>query len=321
MSIISVTGATGFIGRHLLRRLAQRRGVTIRGLAHSIADDALPPLPSVQWVRGDLRDRETAGTLLVPGGDLIHLAFPERWTTEQQLAANANLAERVVAVGVRRVLYCSTAVVAGRTQEPRVNEETPPEPITGYEATKLQIEQIWREHCGERVELVIIRPTAVFGAGGRNLVKLATAVSSGNAVVNYLRSCLFGRRRMNLVPVATVVSTCEFLLDFPGPLRAEVFIVSADDDPLNNFRDIERLLRAALNIPDYAVPPLFAPQGLLAAALRLAGRSNWNPGRIYEAKKLERAGYAGPSTTLEDALRDFAAWFASARNRQNAEAA
>ncbi len=319
MSIFSVTGATGFIGRHLLHRLWQRPGVTIRALTHRTPEDKLPRLPNVEWVRGNLRDQATIDALLAPGGDLIHLAFPEHWTREQQLAANANLAERAVAVAARRVVHCSTAVVVGKTRERSVNEQTRPEPVTEYEVTKLDIEQIWRERCGDRVDLAILRPTAVFGPGGRNLITLANAVVSGNPLASYLRSSLFGRRRMNLVPVESVVEALEFVVDLPGPLRREVFIVSADEDPANNFRDVERLLRTTMDVPDYPIPLLTLPSGLLVAALRLAGRSNWDPNRIYESERLKRAGYRNQPGAFERGLREFAVWFASEKGLRRAE--
>jgi len=321
MTTISLTGATGFIGQHLLRRLAQRPGVDIRALTHGTPQEALLRLPGVEWMRGDLLDRATIDALLAPGCDVVHLAFPERWTREQQIAANANLAQRAIELPVRRVVHCSTAVVVGKTREHAVNEQTRPEPVTEYEVTKLEIEHIWRERCRNCVDLAILRPTAVFGPGGRNLIKLANALLSGNPITNYLRSSLFGRRQMNLVPVESVVAAFEFVLGLSSPLRGEVFLVSADDDPRNNFREIEKLLRTTMHVPDYPIPLLTMPSGLLAAALRLAGHSNCDPKRIYEAEKLKRTGFPDQPGAFERTLREFAAWFVAKQTAAGVDAA
>ncbi len=73
-----------------------------------------------------------------------------------------------------------------------------------------------------------------------------------------------------------------------------MFIVAEDDAPLNNFRDVERALLAALHRPDYPLPPLPLPAGLLAALLRLRGRSELDPHCRYSAAKLRAQGFAPP---------------------------
>ncbi len=312
-SFVSITGGTGFIGRHLLERLQRRRGITIRALAHKRPDEHLPLQDRVKWIRGDLADRASLEALLQPGCDLVDLAFPQGWSREARIGATARLARSCAEIGIRRVLHCSTATVVGRAPEQRVTEETPLRPVTEYETTKLEIENTWREHCDGRMELVILRPTAVFGPGGRNLLKLADALVSGSRLLNYLRSSLFGHRRMNLAPVQNVVAAVEFLLDFSWPLASEVFIVSDDEDPMNNFRDVERHLMAGLGMRDYPVPLLPVPRRLLSTALQLAGRSNTDPDRIYDGEKLARAGLRHKPYSIQSGLREFAAWIASGR--------
>lgn len=313
MSVVSVTGATGFIGRHLLDRFCHRPGLMVRALAYQTPEHALPRAERLEWIRGDLADPASLKALLEPGCDLVDLAFPEGWSLEAHVGATIQLVRMAAEIGIRRVLHCSTAAVAGRAPEQRVTEETPPHPATEYETTKLEIENAWRERCGGRVELVILRPTAVFGPGGRNLLKLADALVWGSRLINYLRSSLFGRRRMSLVPVQNVVAAFEFLLDLSRPLASEVFIVSDDEDPMNNFRDVERHLMAGLGVRDYPVPPLPVPKLLLSTALQLAGRSNTDPDRIYDGQKLARAGLHHKPYSIESGLREFAAWIASGR--------
>jgi nucleoside-diphosphate-sugar epimerase len=313
MSIVAVTGATGFIGRHLLEQLCRRPERAVRALAHGTVETQLPQRERLMWVRGDLADTTSLSALLEPGCNLIHLAFPGRWSRQDHLGATARLASMAAEIGVRRVLHCSTAAVVGCTPERRVTEETTPLPATEYEAIKLELEKAWRDRCSDRVELVILRPTAVFGPGGRNLLKLAESLTTGSRLVNYLRSSLFGRRRMNLVPVQNVIAAFEFLLDLSRPLNGESFIVSDDEDPLNNFRDVERRLMDGLAIHDYLAPPFPVPRLVLSGVLALAGRSNTDPGRIYDGQKLARAGFTRKPYSLDRGLREFATWVASGR--------
>lgn len=308
MRTVAITGATGFIGRHLLGRLTRRRDLTLRALTRRASDSRLPHEPGLQWIRGDLADAGTARALLEPGCDLIDLAFPARWPREKHVEAAAALAEAAAAARVRRVLHCSTAVVAGRAAERVITEETVARPAAEYEVTKLRIEETWCARAQGRFELAILRPTVVFGAGGRNLLKLAHELTRGQGLTNYLRSSVFGRRRMNLIPVENVTAAFEFLLDHPGPLDRETYIVADDEDPSNNFRDVERLLRAALGVHPASVPRLPVPAFVLAALLRLAARSNADPDRIYDGSKLRRAGLNEKPVTLAQGLSEFAAW-------------
>lgn len=307
----SITGATGFLGRHLVESLTRRPDVSLRALVHRTPDNKLPRSENVSWVRGDLGDPGIAADLLTRGGTLIHLAYPGSWSPQAHLASITQLARAAAEHGVQRVVHCSTAVVAGATPDEQVRETTPPVPHTEYERSKLALESAWRVHATGRFDLVIARPSAVFGPGGRNLLKLADALSGGNPAVNYLRSSLFGSRRMNLVCISNVIAALEFLAEREEMFDGAAFLISDDDDPLNNFRDVERILNREFGAADYPLPPLPVPPVLLGLLLRLAGRSNANPQRVYDSARLQETGWR-KTCGLEQGLREFAAWYLSA---------
>jgi nucleoside-diphosphate-sugar epimerase len=172
-----------------------------------------------------------------------------------------------------------------------ITESTPPDPRADYELTKLEIERVLTEEARNAFELVILRPTAVFGPRGRNLVKLAASLLGGNPVQNYVRSCLHGRRKMNLVGVGNVVAAIRFVAKVHVTRTAETFIVSDDDEKLNNYRDVESILIKRLGCNNYVVPPPALPSALLKVILKISGRSNINPHRVYSGAKLTNAGF------------------------------
>lgn len=312
MQCVAITGATGFVGQHLLSCLTQRQDLRLRALAHHAPEAALLQSAHLRWVRGDLAEPALLAGLLAPGGTLVNLAFPAHWSRAAHLATTASLAQAVAEQGVRRVIHCSSAVVVGQTSEQHVTETTQARPQTEYEKIKLGIEDTWRSHAAGRFELAIVRPTAVFGPNGKNLLKLADALTTGSRVVNYVRSSLFAHRRMNLIYVRNLVGALEFLIDYEKPLGSNTFIVSEDDEPGNNFRDVERALMLALGVPAYALPPLPVPRVALRALLHLAGPAKAAPTRIYDSSLLKRAGWHKPCG-LEQGLREFAAWYATTR--------
>jgi nucleoside-diphosphate-sugar epimerase len=152
----------------------------------------------------------------------------------------------------------------------------------------------------------------VFGPNGKNLIKLATALTSGSRFVNYLRSSLFAHRQMNLLYVRNLVAALEFLIDYQKNLGGDTFIVSDDDERGNNFRDVERALMLGLGVRDYAFPPMPVPSVLLSAFLRLAGPAKAAPTRTYDSGLLRRSGWHKPFR-LEQGLREFAAWYVATR--------
>ncbi len=205
-------------------------------------------------------------------------------------------------------MHVSTATVVGAVQEDVVTEATLPNPRTEYELTKLQVEQCLAEEARDAFGLVVLRPTAVFGPGGKNLVRLAASLLTSAPAANYVRSCLHGRRRMNLVCVENVIAAIRFAAHVNVTDGMETFIVSEDDDASNNYRDVESTLRRELGSGAPLVPPVPLPTAFLKLALRVRGRSNLNPNRVYSAAKLRQAGFT-PTTSLATGLARFADWY------------
>jgi nucleoside-diphosphate-sugar epimerase len=307
-NLIAITGATGFIGRRLVDFLSARPGAVVRVLVRN--RDAISRMRFRGEVeQGDMRDPAAFGRLLEEGCTWVNAAHLETPSDlEQSTAVMASLLEVCRKKRVRRLVHCSTAVVVGRSTSKVVTESTECQPGDHYEETKLAIEQCLLREGAEALEVVILRPTAVFGPCGRNLVKLANDLEQRSALVNYLKSCLQGARRMNLVHVDNVVAALVFLLDAIGGVAGETFIISDDEFPINNYRDVECRLMAGLGISSYAIAPISAPRWMLSSALRVAGRTNINPGRIYDCSKIIGRGLKKP-VLFEKGLTDFLIWY------------
>lgn len=216
----------------------------------------------------------------------------------------ASLAEGCVRRSVARLVHVSTAVVVGLTTEKWVTETTPCRPANEYQWTKLEIEAQLASLTEGRVPLVVLRPTAIFGWGGANLRKLIHDLQGGSTVRNYLRSSVYGRRAMNLVPVETVAAAIEFALRSPT-VQEGLYLVAEDEAPENSFRELERLLRAELGIPDYRVLPPSLPLWCLEALLKITGRLVLRPTTRFSSSRLRAAGFV-PPLSLTEALERYA---------------
>ena len=92
--------------------------------------------------------------------------------------AAGDLVEAAAAAGVQRVVHCSTVGVHGDIRRPPADEEALLRPGDLYQVTKLEGERLARE-IGARVgiEVVVARPSAIYGPGDRRLLKLFRGVA------------------------------------------------------------------------------------------------------------------------------------------------
>lgn len=184
---VLVTGATGFTGGHLARYLAARGDAVAALVRKSSAGALRQPLEDagVQLVVGDLTD-PVAVTRAAAGVQVIyHIAALYRQAglpDDTYRAVNARAVETVIeaaaAAGARRVVHCSTVGVHGDVEHPPANEDAPLKPGDIYQVTKLEGEELARETSRRTgVEVVIVRPTGIYGAGDRRLLKLFRGVA------------------------------------------------------------------------------------------------------------------------------------------------
>lgn len=308
MNTVVVVGASGYIGRHLVAELMRSANVRVKILMRSPqkngAEKNYPK--SVELIEGDLCDPVSLITLFEPGCTVIHLAYLWDAGEAKNLTAMLNLTNACRIANVKRLIHLSTAMVSGRVVKSKVSEDDVCSPITDYAVTKLKIEQMITAAAQGNFQVAILRPTAVFGQNGENLKKLANDLLAGKRVRNYLKSCLFGKRRMNLVHVSNVVAAIVFLQKNNDVFDGQVFMVSDADEPLNNFRDVERILMRELNIPDYRFPRLQLPLTILGGILALMGKDNINPQCDYVSQKLARLGYK-KAIEFERGLIEYAA--------------
>jgi len=305
---VAITGASSFIGTHLLEALLQGRDLHLKVLAHRNRNVPLRESTNVTITPGNLLDRETLDGFVESGCTVVNLAYLSGCPPEENLLAARNLVDACVTAKIKRLIHCSTAVVSGRVSTDRVTETTPGRPLQEYEVIKSRIEEIVLEKSRGEFETVILRPTAVFGPGGRNLLKLADALRCGKQFVNYLKSCIYQYRKMNLVCVENVTAAIEFFIRTDHEMKGETFIVSEDEDPSNNYRDVEAYLMKRLGCKAYPFPPVSLPFPILGSLLRLAGRSNDHPALVYDCSKILSVGFKKP-VRFEEGLSRFADWY------------
>ncbi len=183
---VLVTGATGFTGGHLARRLLAA-GDQVRVVVRDVSKAVDLAQVGIEVVPGDLTDRDSLlramqGIEVVYNIGALYRAASLKESVYRAVNADAvvTLIECAKATGVRRVVHCSTVGVHGDIEHPPANEDAPLRPGDVYQETKVLGEQLGRDAAARTgVELVIARPSGIYGGGDRRLLKLFGGVARG----------------------------------------------------------------------------------------------------------------------------------------------
>jgi dihydroflavonol-4-reductase len=187
---VLITGATGFTGGHLARTLAAR-GETVRALVREPRRAATLEAAGIALVEGDLARRETLARA-VEGVDVVYniaalyrqAGLPDATYRTVNADAVGWLIDAAARAGVRRVVHCSTVGVHGDIEQPPATEDAPLSPGDIYQVTKVEGETIAREASARQgIELVIVRPSGIYGPGDRRLLKLFRGVARRRFVI------------------------------------------------------------------------------------------------------------------------------------------
>lgn len=180
---VLITGAGGFIGRHLVAaQAALGRDVVALDLDLS----PLTPLP-IRTLEGDvadpaLQDRALDGTDTVFHLAAAHLSVSAGESVHWQVNVEAlrSLVDRSRQAGIRRFVHCSTVGVFGALRTLPADEDSPCSPEYDYEKTKLEGEKLLLEAFQSHgFPVTILRPAWVYGPGCPRTEKLFRAIRRG----------------------------------------------------------------------------------------------------------------------------------------------
>jgi dihydroflavonol-4-reductase len=320
---VLVTGATGFTGSVLVRKLCER-GALVRAIVRSSSHrDALQGLP-VDWVEGDVYDPGTVERAVAGVEIIFHVAAAYREAgiddetyRKVHVDSTQRLARAALKVpGFKRFVHVSTVGVHGHIEHPPANEEYGFSPGDVYQQTKAEAELWLREFAPpHNLPFTVIRPAAIYGPGDRRLLKIFKMAAWPFVPI-------LGSRRGQLYHLIHVDDLTEiFLLAASHPAaEGEVFI--AGDPAALALADIISIIGREYGNPARLVRipawPFFWAASVCEEICRPFG---WSPpiyrrrvafftkDRSFDTSKLRiRLGYVHRQTTAEG-LRETARWY------------
>lgn len=176
--MIFVTGANGFIGRHVVAALGGEQASAVVGdrpllrvLLSRPRETFGERFPGAETVCGDLLDEEVLARGLRGAHTVIHLASKTIDRDGQgfdviNVEGTRRLCRLAVAAGVRRLIYVSSVGVYGHGARRGVDETTPRAPDTPFSRSKAAAEDIvLGHHHGGDLQAVVLRHRFVYGEG------------------------------------------------------------------------------------------------------------------------------------------------------------
>lgn len=286
-----VTGASGFIGRHLVNyfatcgthvRTLTRGGATIAGVEVVAGPDLNQPVDWQSFLTGVDAVVHLAG---IAHADSVATSYDR-----VNHIATASLAADCAKTGIRLVFVSSTRAQAGGSCAHVLQESDPPTPTDDYGRSKLAAEQAIRS---SNAPFVILRPALVYGPGVKGnlaallrLVRLPVPLPFGEL-----------KNRRSLIGIENLISAVALALESEKML-GDTFLVS---DPVHpTFAEIVAALRAGLG----RSPRLFnlSPK-LFSSSLTLIGQRNlWERiggELVVDPSKLLSVGWQPLKATLD----------------------
>lgn len=317
-----MTGGTGFVGAHVVRKLVERGDsvtVLVRRTSNLALLDGLP----VETVIGDLRDIDSLIPPLQGIDELYHVAADYRlWARnpheiyESNVEGTRSILEASRRQGVPRIVYTSTVGCLGIPNDGTSGDENTPvtrdELVGHYKKSKFDAEQVAVHYAAEGLPVVIVNPSTPVGPGD------IKPTPTGKIIVDFLRGKMpaYVDTGLNLVAVEDVAEG--HLLAGEKGTVGEKYILG------NENLTLREILAILAKITGRKPPSIRIPHWIaLIAALSDSAISrlrNAEPSIPVEAVRMSRKkmffsaakavrDLGLPQTPVEDALARAVQWF------------
>lgn len=321
-SAVLVTGATGFTGSVLTRRLVER-GARVTALARQGSRVSHLAGADVSWIRGEIGDGALIAEAMRGKQYVFHLAAAYRraglseaeyWRVH--VTGTKRLAERAAQqAGFRRFVHVSTVGVHGNVSDPPADERSPMRPTDAYQRTKAAAECWIRDFASvEGLPCTVIRPCGIYGPGDRRLWKLFRIAQLG-----VFPAVGRGRRLYHLIHLEDLVTALLLAAVHPGAVGETFIVGNREWTTLDHMaRVIGGALGRRVRFVRLPVAPFIAGAAACEAICRPLGLepplhrrrvSFFTKDRAFDTSKLRRTLGFAPAIGNDEGLVDTARWY------------
>ncbi len=300
---IALTGATGFVGSHLIKNLLSR-GYLVNALARKEQQTE----DGVQWIYGDLENENALAKLIEDCDTVINVAgLIKAKKTSDFMSANAHAVTKLKSISKKsphNPLFIQISSFAARERH-----------LSDYAESKYQGEEILK--IGDEVRWTILRPPAVYGPGDIETLKIFKVVKSGFA--------FFPANKNNRVSWIHISDLCDAIATLVETENCENTTFEVDDGAPDGYSH-EEFFKITAKVMDKSVISTTIPKPVL----KIIGSTNQVLGKLMNyapmvtSKKVNEICHSDwvlnknidfkttgwhPKIRLEDGLKETLDWY------------
>lgn len=273
-----VTGATGFTGSHLTKKLLID-GHDVSALVRKDSDSSFLQSLGVKLFYGDITDRQSVFNAVQGADWVFHIAAAYRQANltdkefwDVNFEGTKNILDTCVKNRVKRLIHCSTIGLVSSVKNPPADETTPVCPGDVYQESKCAAEfEVLKYVKEKKLPAVVIRPCAIYGPGDLRLLKMFKMISKK-------RFFFFGNGKVyfHMVYIDDLVDAFLLAAKKDGAV-GEVFIIGSEN--FITLKELAEIIAAEFGVPPPKIHLPYKPFETLSAL------TEW----LYKKLKIKKA--------------------------------
>lgn len=318
MPNILVTGASGFLGRQIVKVLREQQAILRTCGRSPRASQDLPDYHAMDLARSeDLSPLVRGMDCVIHAAGKAHVNSSDSRTRQSFFETNCDAVQRLartaVREGVRHFVHISSVSVYGMNHVMSPGEDSLCRPSDAYAASKLAGENQLREISDELgLHVTILRPVTLYGQGDPgNIARLIRMIDRGHFF-------WIGRgdNRKSLIHSSDAARACVMAANCSNPPRCQVYNLGSQS---YSIREIVEAMADALQTP---LPWFRVPATPLQISLRLAANSplgrwlapwngmleKWLRDDMFDCEKITNHFKFVPRISLAEGLREQVEW-------------
>ncbi|AFN75977.1 NAD-dependent epimerase/dehydratase [Melioribacter roseus P3M-2] len=316
-----VTGASGFVGSHLVDYLLSK-GHKIKCILRETSSRRWLENKPVEVYTTGLFDKEGLKEVLKDADYLFHIAGVVKSKTEEgyfkgNVETTRNLLDALLEVNpsIKRVVISSSQTACGPSLDGKpVNEETPEHPITTYGRSKLEQEKAAKSYM-DKLPITIVRLPAVYGERDTEIYQVFKTYKMG-----LMTLVGFDNKKLNLIHVADAVEGI-YLAAVSEQSKGQIYFIASEK--IYDWHEISEAIKKAfgrgalkIKIPHFLVYAVAAIAEFFALFSKKAATFNMEKARDFVqpawtcdvSKAVKELGFR-QKVSLEEGMKRTIGWY------------
>jgi nucleoside-diphosphate-sugar epimerase len=317
---ILVTGATGFTGGEICKRLVNEGHKVTAFVRENSRTEKLKAM-GVECRHVDLKDKKSIFDNFSEFSRIFHVAAAYRTEHADEnefwqvnVEATRHMLDAAKKFGVGRFVHTSTVGVQGDIKEPPADEDYRFEPGDHYQDSKLKGELLARDYFAQGLPGVVVRPVGIYGPGDTRFLKLFKAVNSNKFIM--IGS---GKTLYHMTYIDDLVQGFVLASQKEG-VNGEVFTIAGE-----KYTTISELVNLVADVLGKAHPKLKIPFAPVYAASVICDKvcktinvqppiyprrvEFFSKDRAFSIEKAKNLLDYKPAVSLEEGLKRTAQWY------------